>query len=473
MTELNMHSHVETRQFAESNSETGNNIKTRVWLIIFVLFHIPLALILSKSGTLSTLHAILTLLAGIFIAMTTREPRKIAWVAAYIVGAEVLWRMTGANVFWEFGKYATIAVLFIGLIKTHRIKSAGLPVLFFILLTISIPMTILDLPMNDARQSISFNLSGPLSLAIAVLFFTQIALSSVDRERLTWLFIAPVMGIAVICVQSILTSENLRFTSESNFATSGGFGPNQVSAILGLGALLLVMVASQQNQMKKRWFPLLFGIALLTLSVLTFSRGGLYNFAAALLVFGIFSFRTSRARNSLALILIIGILIGGFIIYPQLNKFTGGMLESRFSDTDTSGRAEIASVEMDVFLQHPLLGVGPGMAAFITSSTLGVKAAAHTEYTRILTEHGIPGILAILIMLILAVKAVLKAPKGQSQAWTAALVVWPMVEMTHAAMRIAAIGFIFGLAATQWVVNHQSQTTKNAKINPSHRQLPH
>jgi O-antigen ligase len=122
----------------------------------------------------------------------------------------------------------------------------------------------------------------------------------------------------------------------------------------------------------------------------------------------------------------------------------------RFSSTETTNRINIILAEINVWKNNPILGVGPGMAKYYSLDILGFYSAAHTEYTRILAEHGIPGIFAILIFLIIGIKAFLKTPEGLPKAWMAALMVWPMVEMTHSAMRIAAIGFVFGLAVAQW-----------------------
>jgi len=418
------------------------------WLL-FISIHIPLALIMDASSIVATLHALATIGVGVWIALSTREPRKIAWVAAYICGSDVLWRMTNAQVFWEFGKYAIILVLGIYLLRVRRWRSAGLPILFFVMLLISVPLTIASLDAGAAREEISFNLSGPLCLAVCALFFYQIKLSAEDREQTVWYLATPVIGIAAVCFWGIMTADQLSFTSESNFATSGGFGPNQVSAILGLGALLLILVALKPQNKRTRWLSLGMALLLLTLSVLTFSRGGLYNFAAALLVASVFIIKNNRLRFSFLTLLGLAVLAGGLVIYPRLNSFTEGWLAVRFADTDPTARFEIIQAEIDVWKSNPLLGVGPGLAKYYSYSIFNVNIAAHTEYTRILAEHGIPGVISLLLLIVMGIRTIKQAPTDLDRTWAVALIIWPMVEMTHAAMRIAAIGFIFGLAAVQ------------------------
>ena len=51
--------------------------------------------------------------------------------SAYIVGIEVLLRMTEANLFWEFGKYAVIYFLLLGMARKQiKIKIRGYKIYF-------------------------------------------------------------------------------------------------------------------------------------------------------------------------------------------------------------------------------------------------------------------------------------------------------------------------------------------------------
>ena len=75
----------------------------------------------------------------------------------------------------------------------------------------------------------------------------------------------------------------------------------------------------------------------------------------------------------------------------------------------------------------------------------GSSAAAHTEYTRLLADHGALGVMAIGVLALLALSAVVSSERGLSRAWSASAVVWALAEMSHSAMRVALIGFVFGI----------------------------
>jgi len=439
-----------------------------MWLL-FILLHIGLALAFNSFRMLSTIHAITTLVIGVTIVLTTRSVNRIAWVTAYIAGAEILWRMTEAQVFWEYGKYAIVFLMVITMFRLKKISNAGLPILYFVLLAVSIPLTLFNLNLSIAREAISSNLSGPLSLAVCTLFFTQVSLNQKDREVLIWYIVTPVMGIASLCLRGIITAEELEFTPDSSFVTSGGFGPNQVSAILGLGALMLILLAVMTRAPNKRWLPLSLSLGLITLSSLTFSRGGLYNLFAALAILGVFSLRNKRLRRTFIPILIIGIAVGGFLLFPRLDDFTEGMLKVRYADTSTTGRIELIEADLDIFRAHPVLGVGPGMSPIYRRSVIGMQIAAHTEYSRLLAEHGIMGGIALVILALISIKNLFRTQSGIHQSWTAALFTWSLMEMTHAAMRISAIGFIFGLAVAAWKENEDPTSSLRKNATPIHR----
>jgi hypothetical protein len=139
------------------------------------------------------------------------------------------------------------------------------------------------------------------------------------------------------------------------------------------------------------------------------------------------------------------------------------MLEQRFSDLDTTLRGKIAQADLDLWFANPVLGVGPGISSRERLAFMGI--ASHTEYTRVLAEHGFAGLLALLALLWMATRAYFRAPNIQAQVWVSALVAWSLVEMSHAAMRVTAISFLFGLAMVNWATKPQPQeeTPRNKK----------
>lgn len=409
--------------------------------------HVALALVMHALPIVATMHALACVVVGVYVA-ARRPPQDIAVVVAYMAACEVLWRMSQAAVFWEFGKYAIAVVLVVALLRIRIKRNAVVPMLYFALLLPSALLTLLAFSADAARQQLSFNLSGPLALALSALFFSNVRLS---RARLRMIFgavLGPVIGIASVAYFSTTRSQDIEFTHASNIVTSGGFGPNQVSAMLGLGVLICFLLLIERELAWRIRGPLL-GLAVLlaTQAALTFSRGGIVLpfVAAAAAMF--YLLRDARARVTLVVVATMLFAVGRYVVVPRLEEFTAGKLAERYTKSDTSGRTLLASYDMKIFAENPVLGVGPGAAAPMRGD-LGHFGAAHTEFTRMLAEHGILGAIALLLLIIMGVRAVVDARGVRMRAFVVALVIWVALFLLINAMRLAAPCVVFGLACS-------------------------
>ena len=129
-------------------------------IVLFTGLHVPLGLLLHSVPGAATAHAALTIAVAALLAMGGRIDR-VVYAAAYIAGSEVLWRMCGAALFWESGKYAVILIFAIALARLRPVQPRLLPVVYFLLLLPSIALAPYQLLSDEARQQISFELSGP------------------------------------------------------------------------------------------------------------------------------------------------------------------------------------------------------------------------------------------------------------------------------------------------------------------------
>jgi O-antigen ligase len=442
-------------------------------ILLLLVAHILLGLIANRLPVLATFHAWITLVVGLWLALTTRDTPKIILIAAYITGSELIWRMVGASVFYEMGKYAIIAILGIAFLKLSSWKNTALPILYFVFLTFSIPLTMSWFGINEAaRSAVSFNLSGPLALAVSVIFFSQVTLNSQDLKRIAWAISIPIVSVFTIAAYSTLTASNIVFLRVSNFITSGGFGPNQVSAILGLGVVMMFMIINVEDNNLHRLVAFILFIAFLSQALITFSRGGIYN-AGICILFAILQLNLSgRVRIRFLFIFILLSSLIFFIIIPNLNVFTSDLFLQRYADLDTSGRVKIALGELNIWYDNFIFGVGPGVSTYAVTYYLhgitGNLAGAHTEYTRLLAEHGVFGLFALLLLIIMAIRAYFKASKKwYYKMWVVVFILWPFAEMSHAATRIVAISFLFGLAIVNWGSDESvTHLPKNQKIVP-------
>lgn len=414
----------------------------------FFAAHIPLALLMYQLPNVGLLHALVVVVGGVWWIAKGRSPERAAYICAYIVGAEVLWRMTRTPVFWEFGKYASIFVCLFALLRHSLLKIPILPILYFALLLPSLLLAVGTLGLNESRMLISFNLSGPLAIMISALYISQLRLTQEQQHRLLLVIVAPICGVATIVLYNTLTKTAIVFSNSSNFDTSGGFGPNQVSSMLGLGALITYIYLMERKSsfgVRALSIGLIFLFA--TLSALTFSRNGLFIAGCSALIFSILQFRNNRDRLKFTMVVVL--LLGGayYVILPRLNNFTSGAIANRFEERSTTGRDTMVMADLRAWWENPFFGVGPGMARPYYDAVLGLGSStpAHTEFSRMLSEHGMFGLVSLLLLLVMAVNNFKRAGDRQSRALLLGLLVWSFLYMAANAMRLMAPAFIYGV----------------------------
>lgn len=409
--------------------------------LAFLAAHIPLSVAIRASPLVSTGHALATIGLGLFFALKDRNPNRAIPLMGYIVGAEILWRGTGAKILWESGKYS---ICLMAIILIFRFSLQGrvpkTPLIYFALLVPSIAV----MPDID-RQMIAKNLSGPFALAVCVSLFSSLRLSQTVFRNLCFAMVAPILGLAAISTFSTFSATDLHFTGSTKI-TSAGIGPNQVSAALGLGAVFALFYAFIERKRKiLYWALIVVALWLLGQSVLTFSRGGLANCLGALAVGGFFLLGDRRSRGGAVVRGALAGAVGLYLLFPALDAMTGGNLGKRFSDPSLTGRDRIIQGDLLAFRENPILGVGPGYAAEYHEIFFRLSSA-HTEYTRMLAEHGSLGLLSLLLLIGMSVKILAKKAPPLTRAFRATMIAWALLYLFHSATRLAAPSFTFGLA---------------------------
>jgi hypothetical protein len=416
-------------------------------VLLFFAAHAALAIAARQLNALITVHALATVGLGLWWALSSaRRPERVAYIAAYIAGAEILWRMSSAGVFWEMGKYATSAIFIVAMLRRNRFKGPALPLLYFLLLVPSVLLTIDGTSLGNARGKISFNLSGPFALLISAWFFSHLRLTTKQLHTLLLVAVGPLIGVAARTLVGTLAFSKIYFVNDSMKATSGGFGANQVSAVLGFGALLafICLLIYRSNM----WLKIVMICAIIFLGVqsaMTFSRGGLYMAAGGAIVASAFMLKDAKSRSRLIIFAGVFFIIVNYAVLPRLDSFTGGALSTRFTSTDLTKRDDIIWADLEIWKENPFVGVGPGMAQFDRENLLGKDSSAHTEFSRLLAEHGLLGGIAFILLLVMAVRNFRRARTVTGKSVAACLMGWSFLFMYVYAMRLVAPAFAFAL----------------------------
>ncbi|WP_136669300.1 O-antigen ligase [Flavobacterium sp. H122] len=422
----------------------------------YYFFHFIIGVIIFVMPFLSKIYSPLIFLFGIYaIHKKQNKNHEALLISAYVVGAEVLLRMTGGMYFNEYGKYSIIIFMLLGMYYKGISKSAFWYLIFIGLLIPSIinAPSVLNYR-TDVRKAIAFNISGPVCLAISALYCYKSKITFDGMKRVILYIGYPLLAILTYVVLYNPSIKEVVTSTQSNFETSGGFGPNQMSTVLGLG-MFVFFVQFLLNSKNKLELLINGGIMIIFAyrCLVTFSRGGML---CALVMIGILVFITffKTNRGGKLKIGIIGILVffAGTLIWGYSLIQTNGLIEKRYANQDArgrvkesqlSGREEIAKTELKMFLDNPIFGVGVGKNKEYREEVTGIVAASHNEITRMLAEHGMLGVMGLAILFFIPVFNLLG---NKQHIFLLSFFVFWLLTINHAAMRIAAPAFIYALS---------------------------
>tara|TARA_Y100000590_G_scaffold465634_1_gene638476 strand:- start:12409 stop:13755 length:1347 start_codon:yes stop_codon:yes gene_type:complete len=425
--------------------------------IQLVILHFILGAIASKSQTFATVWGWSVIIVGVYYIIKTRNRFNAAIMfSGYLVGLEIVLRMTNAVVLWELGKYGIIVFLVLGLlmedIKHHRVSIFIL--IYLLLLLPSISLVPYE-NFNLWRQTIAFNLSGPLSLFISFLHFRNRIIDENELIQLFKFILLPLFSMTAILIIRIPELEDIVFGSEANFQMSGGYGPNQVSSALGLVITIIALskILGFTIFTKNIYDYGFLGICSIQ-AYLTLARGGVLTAILAIFSAWLVSLgqESSRTRQTGKITYVILILI---ILWNVASDFTHGAMERRYIsilDVDASGelsgsgRMLIMAADLGIFADNLLTGVGPGVATYLRGYYgYGKAVAAHSEFTRMLAEHGLFGLFSLGALIFLSLKE-FTIRKKKEKCILVCFVTIAILTMLHSAMRLCMPGFIFGLS---------------------------
>lgn len=431
---------------------------TRYNYTILITFHILLGIAIYLFRPLSKVYFLAILVIGI-VSILQETPRKkhimVLLFCSYIVGAEVFLRMTGGTFLYEASKYSVILFLIIGTMLGSYLNKKAYP--YFIYLIVLVPGIIVAASTlnydTNVRTAITFNLSGPVCLGISALFCYNKRVSTREIQNIIQTMLLPIIAMTTYLFLYSPSIRDVLSGTGSNFATSGGFGPNQVATILGLGAFLLVSKLFIQS---KTIFYKIINIIILTLmtyrAIVTFSRGGVFVSIIINIAFIYMFYLSSSSKFKLRIASSVFLLIGVITITWFLSSInTLGLIDKRYANQDAQGRVKedvstgrslLFVYELNEFFENPVFGVGVGKLKELRLEKEGIEAASHNEMSRIVGEHGLFGVIAFSILLLVPLVFRLK---HRNNIYFYSFYFFWFLTINHSSMRIAAPAFIYGL----------------------------
>lgn len=390
---------------------------------------------------------------------------EVLLAAAYVTGFEVFSRMTGGAFTYEFAKYAVIMFLTIGMFYRGFKRKSWIYVVYLLLLIPGILFSAINLDYESSvANAVGFNLSGPVCLGISALYCYDRRMSVARLNEILLSLLLPIISMAVYLYLYTPSIKDVLTGTQSNFEASGGFGPNQVATILGLGMVVLFSRLFIKKQMLLNVIDLSLLAFLSYRAIVTFSRGGVVTAAICAVAFFLVYFIRSNAIQKAVLIPRIATIAAVIVVTWIFTSFsTSGLIDKRYANQDaagrekadlSTGRIELLNSELQAFYEQPITGIGVGKVKEFRAEQSGKISASHNELSRILSEHGLSGFFALMILVVTPLTIRLR---NKSNVYFYVFFLFWFLTINHSSMRIAAPAFIYGLALIT-VINGKKKT---------------
>jgi len=442
-----------------------------IWQIVYrrsPLFWLGFHAIL---GVLSTVTPWL-LIVWFYFVLVTSLPRLITktdgsfvpllFIIAYITSFELLARMsiTSPYIPYELGKYIFFLLLTFGILKGFRRGLLGWAMLLLLL-----PSAFFDFAGETTFKSIVFDLVGPINVALAVVFFRGQELKRDDFIPAMRLLLYPLISVLAFTIIKTPDLEKVEFTLGANFDTAGGFGTNQVSTALGLGAFLVFLFWYNRWALTGfMWLDILLFILFVFRGLLTFSRGGMIGGAFGVIVLMAFQVRPVaesfyKLKPVKTVFATLSILLVMAFTFIYADKITEGKLALRYQgetpgtlagrkektlNVITSNRIQIASDDLQLWKKYPVFGSGVGSSRYLRERTEGFLS--HIEFSRLLSEHGVLGLFYIFLLIAVGYNIYRARKQVPYGGILASLYVIALFTTFHAAMRTYISPLLFGFS---------------------------
>ncbi len=427
----------------------------------FVMVYLPMAIVGWYYFVLGYL---------LYLSLKRWDRGYVLLLIAYDVGIEVIGRMGNLSPYipWELCKYITPLLFILAIVIEKGNRSKMIPGLLIVLF--SVPALLYG---EDSFSRLIFAMGGVINMGLMIALFYNRGVSLRFLLALIRVLLLPFIPILIFITLKTPSFSDMEFSLAANFDTTGGFGSNQISTILGIGVLLLSMTILIRKKIFGSFvIDMLFAGYFLFRGLLSFSRGGIVvAFIAFVAFFYVIRFSTilplygikMRKVNLWKILIIITVFIGIFLITDTvthgalLNRYKGetrGTLsgsKDKSLGTITTGRWGIMVTDIEMWRDNPVWGVGGGQSALMRPMYGHMAIAAHTELSRMLSEQGIFGIVIILFLLLYLPLYIFFSRNSVERAFLYVFLIIGVLTSFHAGMRTFVTPFFVGLSTIRIV----------------------
>ena len=229
--------------------------------------------------------------------------------------------------------------------------------------------------------------------------------------------------------------------------TASGFDENELGVTLALALAMSGYLLSMNHKYYIAWL-LHIPVALLAIC-LTGSRGAFLATCVAALMMP-FSFAALDTRKRwIAISVLILCLSVAIALIPKATWGRLGTIHSEVAEGTFTNRTRIWAAGVEVYREHPIVGVGSGAFGESVYSRLDIPYVAHNSYLSILVELGTVGATLFAALLCALLYLIEKLPKVPRRAWLILLLTWCVAVSSLTWEHRKPTWLLFGLLIAQ------------------------